>query len=174
MQRTEMKAVLLCRSMPNGRHERNGSVVVMFMKKLKHEFEEKFCDIASSGCGNGVGRAGAEAGIVGSDCAVSVGLEDVVGVADPEPEGKAIVLALEEVAGSGFGWRLWKGCECGCARGMRLTGGRVESIDALFGQTKYRAAAVTRMITSGTRSTAHRVRRPAALFAGDGTGSALK
>lgn len=53
-------------SSEKGRHERNGVALVMFEKNVAQDTLVKFeVIISSNGWGNGVGRTGGEAGIVG-------------------------------------------------------------------------------------------------------------
>jgi len=66
-----------CRRSERGLHDLKARVFVIFVKKLKHDVEEKFCGIfESQGWGNGVGSV-AEVGTVGTgwtDSEVCVGV----------------------------------------------------------------------------------------------------
>lgn len=112
-----MKADELWRRREKGRHERKATVLVMLLKKLKHDKLEKFCvRPESNGCGNGVGRTGSVVGMVGRDDDVgedsAVDVEDVVeGLVEDvndEPDVKVedAVSSAVALASAGIGCRL--------------------------------------------------------------------
>lgn len=148
-------------SSENGRHVRNGSPCVMFVKNVWHPTVVKFVDSElSNGCGNGAGSCGAVEGTCVLLDPAAVGAAGAEGATDRvENEAVEAVTSMVVASSTGCGCLL-----CGCqdvpdsARLCQFDRGR--SASKIAGWERYRVDRPTSTRTRGMRTTAHLVLRP--------------